>query len=119
MSLSDAATNTNGLVEAAGACPVGNHSRLGEQRGSGLVSEVSFDCFGDEGKDVAGLLAARLDDRQDRFHEATPLGALRAERQFSSDHRVTQGALAGVVGRFDPFGVQKRPEPQSATAHGR
>ena len=54
---------------------------------------------------------AGFDDRQDRLHQATSVGALRAEQQFAPDHRRPHGALAGVVGWFDTVHVQKRPQP--------
>ena len=54
---------------------------------------------------------AGFDHGEDRLHEAAALGALCAERQFPPDHRGTQGALADVVGRLDPFDVQERPQP--------
>ena len=44
--------------------------------------EVSVDRFGDKGEDATGLLPAGFDDGQDRFHEPTSTGALRAEREL-------------------------------------
>ena len=38
-------------------------------------------------------------------------GRFGAERELPPDDRVTQGALAGVVGRLDPLDMQKRPQP--------
>lgn len=73
--------------------------------------EVGLDRFGDEGEDVARLLSARLDDREDRFDDPAPRGALGPERQFSPDHRVTQAAFTGVVGRLDLLNIKERPKP--------
>ena len=75
------------------------------------MGEMSFDGGGDEGEGVATLLAACLDYRQHRFHEATAGGALRSKRQLPPDHRMTQRPLARIVRRLHPFAMQKRPEP--------
>jgi len=40
------------------------------------VGKVGFDSGGDEGKDVAALLAASLDDRKHRFHPGVAVAAL-------------------------------------------
>ena len=73
--------------------------------------EVSFDGGSDEGEDVLGLLAAGFHDGQQGFHEAAARGALGAEREFSPDHRMPQGALASVVGGLDAFYVHEGPQP--------
>ena len=73
--------------------------------------EVSLDRFGDEGEDTAGLLSASLDDGQNRFYEPAASGALSPERELSPDDRMTQAALAGVIGRLDPVDVEERPKP--------
>jgi hypothetical protein len=62
-----------------------------------LPGEVGVHGLADDVEDVSGLLAARLDDRQDRFDESTASSALRAERQFSPDDRVTQTVLTGMT----------------------
>lgn len=72
---------------------------------------MGVDSFADEGEDVSGLLAAGLDDRQDCFREPASRCTLGPDRQFSPDHRVTQGPLSGIVGRFHPLDIQKLPEP--------
>jgi hypothetical protein len=66
-----------------------------------LTREVGVDRGREIPETVTGLPMAGFDDRQDRLCKATSAGALRTERQFASDHRRPQGALAGVVGRFD------------------
>ena len=72
---------------------------------------MSFDGVGEVGEGVAALLAAGFDDGQHRLDEAAAGGALRAEGELPPDHGVTQGPLAGVVGRFDAFGAEKGPQP--------
>ena len=73
--------------------------------------EFGVDCFGDEVEGIARLLAAGFNDGQHAFSEATAADALRAEREFSPDHCVTQRSLTGIVGRLDPFFIHERPEP--------
>lgn len=73
--------------------------------------EVGVDGGGDEGEDIDGSLAAGFDDGQHGFHEAAAGFALSAERQFPPDHGVPQGALAGVVRRFDALHVDEGPQP--------
>ena len=75
------------------------------------MGEMRFDGGGDEGEGVATLLAAGFDHRQHRLDETAAGGALRSERQLPPDHRMTQRTLARVVRRFDPFVLQKRPQP--------
>ena len=76
-----------------------------------MTSEVGLNGFGDEVEGAAFLLAAGFDDGEHRFDEAAAVGALRAERELSPDHGVTQGPLAGVVGRLDPLDANERPQP--------
>ena len=60
---------------------------------------------------AAALLAAGLDDRKHRLHEAAAAGALRAERELPPDDGMTQRAFARVVRRLDAFLADERPEP--------
>jgi len=76
---------------------------------------VGFDGFGDEGEDVTVLLTAGFDHAQQRRDEAAAAPAsgypaLRAERQLSPDHRVTQRPFTGIVRRLDIAMIQKRPQ---------
>ncbi len=75
---------------------------------------MSFDRIGQEGKDVAALLAAGFNHRQHGLDEPAAGAALRAERQLSPNHGMTQRTLARVVGRFDPLAPQERPQPRLA-----
>ncbi len=75
------------------------------------MGEVRFHSGGDEGEDVATLLAAGLDHRQHRLREPAAAGALRAKRELPPDHCMTQRPLARIVSRLDPFVSQKRPQP--------
>ena len=54
-----------------------------------------MDGGGEIVEDVAALLAAGLDHRQHRFHEAAAAGALRAEGKLAPDHRVGCATTAG------------------------
>ena len=62
---------------------------------------MCFDCLGDVGEDVAGLLPTGFNHGQHRFDESAAVGAMRAEGQFSPDHRVAERSFAGVVRLFD------------------
>ena len=76
-----------------------------------MVGEMRTDGGGEVLKGVAALLAAGLDDRQHRFHEAAAAGTLRAEGELAPDHGVTQSTFARVIGRLDAFATHERPEP--------
>ena len=43
------------------------------------MGELVLHCLGDEGKNIALLLAAGFDDRQQRLHKPAAPSALRAE----------------------------------------
>ena len=75
------------------------------------MGEVGIDGGGHEGEYVAGLLAAGFDDSEEGFDEAAALFALGAEGKFPPDDGVSQGALAGVVRRFDALHVDEGPQP--------
>ena len=62
---------------------------------------------------AAALLAADFDYGQHRFHEAAAPVALGAEAKLAPDDGVTQRTLARIVGRFDTFATNERPEPSS------
>ena len=61
--------------------------------------KAGLNGLGDEVEGVLFLLSAGFDDGQHGLDEPTAVGALRAEGEFSPDDGVTQGPLAGVVGR--------------------
>src|SRR5271170_7412385 len=90
-----------------------NRSRPGEQRRGRLMVEMGLHRPGDEVKDALRLLPTGFDDGEDRLHKATSPFALGAERQFSPNDRMTQAALAGVVGRLNAVDLQERPKPFS------
>ena len=75
------------------------------------MSQMGFDGSGDEGQDVAALLATGFDHREHRLYKAAAAGALGAEGEFPPDHRMTQCLFARVVGRLNPFLSQKGPQP--------
>src|SRR3990172_1843925 len=72
---------------------------------------MGFDSIGQEGEDVAALLAAGFDHRQHRLDETAAAGALRPERKLSPNHCMTKRPLARIVRRFDSFVAQERPQP--------
>ena len=70
------------------------------------LSQASWRNFidraqGDVGEDVAGLLPKVFNHGQHRFDESAAVGALRAEGQFSPDHRVAQRSFPGLVRRLN------------------
>src|SRR5260370_32050124 len=62
---------------------------------------------------AARLLTAGLHDRENSGDEAAAMSALCPKRQLSPDHRVPQGALAGIVRRLDTFDLQEGPKPSA------
>jgi len=80
-----------------------------------------MDSGGEVLEGVAALLAAGLDHRQHRFHEAAAGGALRAERELAPDDGVTQRAFARIVRRFYAFATDERqqfPAAQNGRENG-
>ena len=75
------------------------------------MGEVGVDGGGEIVEDVAVLLAAGFDHCEHRFHKAAAAGALRAKGKLAPNDGVTQGALARVVGRLDPFLADESPKP--------
>lgn len=71
---------------------------------------MCFDGGGEPGEGVARLATAGFDHRQQAFDEAASLCGLCAEGELSPNHRVTQGALGGVVGRLDACDVHEGPQ---------
>ena len=76
-----------------------------------MTREINLDRGGQIVEGTAILLAAGFDDREHGLNEATATGALCAERKLAPDHRVSQRALAGVLGRLDLFVTDQRPQP--------
>ena len=74
------------------------------------MGEVCGNGLGDKVEDARVLLAASFNGGEHRLHEPAPGRALCAKRELPPNHRVTQRALAGVVGRLDPFHFQKGPQ---------
>ncbi len=72
---------------------------------------MGFDSSGQIGEDIAAPLAAGLYHRQHGSDEAAATGALCSEGELSPNHGMAQRPLARVVGRFDPFVAQERPQP--------
>ena len=70
----------------------------------------SLDGICDESEYGSVLLSAGLDHREQRFHEAASGDALCPEGKFSPDHCVTKRSLGCVVGGFNVFMIDKRPE---------
>ena len=79
------------------------------------MGEVGGNGLGDEVEDAGVLLAAGFDCGEHRLHEAAPGRALRAKGKFPPNHCMTQRALAGVIGRLDPFHFQKGPQAIAMT----
>ena len=61
-------------------------------------------------QDVAPLLSASGDDREDALDESTTRFAVGSPAHFAVTHRDIDRSLAGVVGRLDPFEAYKRPK---------
>ena len=76
-----------------------------------MAGEMGFDGGGEIVEGVAMLLTAGFYHREHGLHEAAAGGALGAEGELSPDHRVTQRSLTRVVGRFNAFTADERPEP--------
>jgi len=53
---------------------------------------------------------ASFDNRENRFHEAATICTLGTKGELAPNHSRAQSAFTHVVGRFDPFNVQKRPQ---------
>ena len=69
-----------------------------------------FEGGGQDVEQVALLLAAGLDDRQQGFHDEATSGALGAEGQFAPDHGVTQHLFGANIGRLHAGMGEEHPE---------
>ena len=63
------------------------------------------------GKTFARLLATGFDDVEQCLDEAAALRALGTEAEFAPDDCEAKCAFAGVVGRFDVYAAEERPQP--------
>lgn len=77
------------------------------------MGKTRLDCGRKEPEDVAALLAAGFDPRQHRLDETAAGGARRPKLVLPPNDQVTQGPLARIVRRLDPFMPQKHPLPQA------
>ena len=61
-------------------------------------------------QDIAALLTASRDDREDVGNKASTTGAVRALAGLAPEHSMTQCAFGGVVGWFDAWRACECPQ---------
>ena len=88
----------------------GNRSRPFEQIGSGIAYVMGLEAGGQVGQFVNSALAAGGDYAHCAFQKLASRFALHAKAQLAFDHAAAKPPLGRIVGRFDAFDFNERPQ---------